>query len=92
MKKSPVDKLLKTHRELTHTQDVKVVSHIQRHHDDWYINTIIVANIDVPFKFKRKKLYKTLTGAHVNITYYPATESIAGFSVEVMNIVRIKLA
>jgi hypothetical protein len=92
MKKSPVDKLLKTHHKLTHSQDVKVVSHIQRQHDDWFINTIMLANIDVPFKYKRKKIYKSLTGARVNITYYPATESIAGFAVEIMKIVRIKLA
>jgi len=92
MAKSPVDKLLQTHKNLTHSQDVKVVSHQQRQQDDWFLNTLMLANIDVPFKYKRKKRYRELTGARVNLTYYPATQTVAGFTFEVMNVVRVRVA
>ncbi len=90
-KKSALNKLLDEHQQLVHTENVKVVSHVQREEDDWYINTIMLENIDVPFKYKRKKLYKSLNGQRVNVTYYPETESIAGFDMEIMKIVRIKV-
>lgn len=92
MAKSQVDTLLKSHPNLTHSQNVKVVSHVQRKQDEWIINTIMLDNTQVPFKYKRKKRYLDLSGARVNLTYYPATESIAGFDIEVMNVVRIKVA
>ena len=92
MAKSPVDKLLKSHPKLTHSTDVKVISHVQRQKDDWILNTIMLDKIEVPFKYKRKKHYKDLSGARVNLTYYPATENIAGFEVEVMKVVRLKIA
>ena len=57
-----------------------------------FINTIMLENIDVPFKYKRKQPYKSLKGQRVNVTYYPATEQVAGLAFEVMNIVRIKVA
>ena len=92
-KKSALNKLLDEHQQLVHTENVKVTSHVQRQDqdDEWYINTIMIENIDVPFKYKRKNLYKTLAGQRVNITYYPETESIAGFDLEIMKIVRIKI-
>ena len=92
MAKSPVDKLLKNHPNLTHSQDIKVVSHQQRQQDGWFLNTLMLANIDVPFKYKRKKRYQELTGARVNLTYYPATQTVAGFTIEVMNVVRVRVA
>ncbi len=92
MAKSPVDKLLTNHPNLTHSTDVKVVSHIQREKDEWHVNTIMIENIDVPFTYKRKKLYKSLKGARVNITYYPSTQQIAGMDIEIMKIVRVKIA
>lgn len=92
MAKSPVDKLLKTHPDLTHSNDVKVVSHIQREKDEWYINTIMLDNIDVPFTYKRKKLYKSLQGARVNLTYYPSTQLLAGMEMEMMKVVRVRVA
>jgi hypothetical protein len=52
----------------------------------------MLEKIDVPIKYKRKKLYKSLEGQHVNITYYPDNETVAGFDIEVMNIVRIKIS
>jgi len=65
---------------------------IPRESGDWIINTIVLDNLDVPFKYKRKKLYQSLQGQRVNLTYYPDTEMIAGFSIEVMSVVRIKIS
>jgi hypothetical protein len=86
------NKLIQRHPKLTHTENIKVISHVQRDSEDWYINTLMLEGIDVPFKYKRKKRYKNLKGARVNITYYPDNENIAGFDIEIMKIVRIRLA
>lgn len=88
--KAPVKKLLEKHQQLTHSEMLKVVSHVQRESGKWFINTIMLEGIEVPFKYKRKKLYKNLQGQRVNLTYYSATENVAGFEMEVMNVVRIK--
>ena len=90
--KSSVDKLLSKHQQLTHTDNLKVSSHVQREAGNWFINTIMVDGYEVPFKYKRKKLYKNLKDQRVNLTYYPATENIAGMEMEVMNVVRIKIS
>ena len=83
--------LLKQHQKLVHTDNIKVISHVQREDDDWFLNTLMLENVDVAFKYKRKKLYKNLKGQRVNITYYPDIEQVAGFEMEVMKIVRIKV-
>ncbi|MEW8349045.1 MAG: hypothetical protein AB2687_12120 [Candidatus Thiodiazotropha taylori] len=90
--KSPVDDLLKTHRELTHSEMKKVTSHVQRESGDWILNTLLIEETDVPFKYKRKKRYKSLAGQRVNLTYYSDTESVAGIDMDVMRVVRIKLS
>ncbi len=94
--KSPVDKLLKTHQKLVHTENQKVVSHVQRDIKidgvDWSLNTVMIDGYDVPFKFKRKQAYKNLKGSRVNLTYYRTAENVAGIEMEVMNVVRIKKA
>jgi hypothetical protein len=93
-KKSAVEKLLEEHQQLIHSENMKVISHVQRKDqddDEWTINTIMLENIDVPFKYKRKKHYKSLQGQRVNITYYPDQETIAGFDMEIMKIVRLKI-
>lgn len=87
---SDPDKLVKKHQTLTHSDAVKVVSHVQRDKDDWILNTVMIEDCDVPFKFKRKQQYQDLKGARVNITYYPSVEVVAGMDFEVMNVVRIK--
>jgi len=92
MAKSPVDKLLTNHPNLTHSIDVKVVSHVQREKDEWFINTIMIDNVEVPFTYKRKKLYKSLQGARVNLTYYPDTQTLAGLEMEIMKVVRVRVA
>jgi len=87
-----VDKLLKSHQALTHSEAVKVLSHVQRDTDAWVINTLMIEGCDVPFKYKRKQKYKNIQGRRVNLTYYPAVESVAGIEMDVMNVVRIKIA
>jgi len=71
---------------------LKVVSHVQRVEDDWYINTLMIDGYDVPFRYKRKKKYRDLNGQCVNLTYYSIMESVAGFDLEVMKVVRVKRA
>ncbi|GAA6203217.1 MULTISPECIES: hypothetical protein [Thalassotalea] len=90
--KNNIKKLIDKHQDLVHSEHIKVKSHVQREEDDWVLNTIMIENIDVPFKYKRKKLYRSLKGQRVNMTYYPSSETIAGFNIEVMNVVRIKLS
>ena len=90
--KSESEKLIKKHRELIHSDNLNVVSHIQREEEDWFINTIMFENVDVPFKYKRKQRYKSLVNNRVNVTYYVSKENIAGFEIETMNIVRIKMS
>jgi hypothetical protein len=87
---SDVKKLLKKHEKLNQLDMVKVVSHVQRDKDDWILNTLMVEGYDVPFKYRRKTIYKSLKGARVNLTYYPETVSIAGLDIEIMNVVRIR--
>lgn len=84
--------LLKKNSELIHSEMQKVVSHVQRPSDDWIQHTVMIEGHDIPFKFKRKKRYKSLQGNRVNITYYPTTESIADEDMDVMNVVRIKIS
>lgn len=80
------------HPDLVHSGDRKVTSHVQRKDGEWIINTIMIEGHDVPFRYKRKKRYKNLEGARVNMTYYPNTESVAGIDFEVMNVVKITVA
>lgn len=86
-----VKKLLSSHHELVHSEYRKVLSHVQRDTRDWIINTLMLEGCDVPFKYKRRKQYKNLQGQRVNLTYYPAVESVAGIDMEVMKVVRIKI-
>jgi len=90
--KNAAQKLVKQHDKLVHSENMKVTSHVQRESDEWILNTLMLDKIDVPFKYKRKKLYQSLQGQRVNLTYYPETETIAGFSIEVMSVVRIKVS
>ena len=88
--KSDTDRLLKKHEPLNQLDMAKVTSHVQRQAGEWIINTLMLEGYEVPFKYRRKRKYKNLEGARVNLTYYPQTESVAGIDVEVMNIVRIR--
>ena len=86
------NKLTKKHHELVHSEMQKVTSHVQRDTREWVINTIMIEGCDVPFKYKRKKTYKNIKGQRVNLTYYLAKEEVAGIELDVMNVVRIKIA
>ena len=90
--KSEPEKLLERHAELVHSEMQTVTSHVQRRSGNWILNTILVDGCDVPFRYKRRKLYRSLQGARVNLTYYPATEAVAGIEMEVMRVVRIRRA
>lgn len=79
------------HQALVHSEQKTVISHVQREVDEWFLNTIMIKGVDVPFKYRRKKLYKSLQNQQVNITYYPTNETVAGFEIEIMKIVRIKV-
>ena len=83
-------KLVEKHASLTHTDLMKVMSHVQRHQGDWVLHTLMVEGCNVPFKYKRKSEYQTLKGARVNMTYYPAQETVAGIDLDIMKVVRIK--
>ena len=84
--------LLAKHQQLTQSDNLKVASHVQREDGDWYLNTLMLEGYTVPFKYKRKKPYRNLKGARVNLTYYPQIEDVAGFELETMKVVRIRVA
>jgi len=90
--KSDPDKLTKKHKELVHSDMLKVISHVQRNSGDWIINTIMVEGCEAPFRYKRKRAYKNITGQRVNLTYYPDVETVAGLEFEIMSVVRIKIS
>lgn len=90
--KSDPDKLLKEHEKLIQTDNAKVLSHVQRAHGEWVLNTIMLEGCEVPFKYKRTKQYRDLKGARVNLTYYSDSEKVAGFDMEIMRVVRIKVS
>ena len=87
-----LNKLLDKHRQLNQSDAMKVISHVQREQGEWMLNTLMIEGYDVPFKYKRKKRYKSVQGQRVNLTYYHAIESVAGIEMEVMRVVRIKIA
>ncbi len=82
-------KSLIAEEKLIHSTMKKVISHVQRESKDWIQNTILIDGYDVPFKYKRKKLYKSLKGARVDIAYYPSSELLAGIEFEMMKVVKI---
>lgn len=86
------DKLLKKHQKLIQSDNVKVTSHKQREQGEWILNTIMIEGYEVPFRYKRKQRYKDITGARVNLTYYPDSFDVAGIKMEAMKVVRIKIA
>ncbi|WP_394201737.1 hypothetical protein [Shewanella waksmanii] len=88
--KHVVDQMLDKHKQLVHSEGVKILSHTQRDVDDWVQHTVMIEGCDAPFKFKRTKRFRSLQGQKVNMTYYPETENVAGFDFEIMKVVRIK--
>jgi len=85
-----IKKLLVKHQQLNQLDMAKVTSHVQREKDDWVLNTLLLEGYDVPFQYTRKKVYKSLVGGRVNLTFYPAPKSITGVDFEIMKVVRIR--
>jgi hypothetical protein len=83
-------KLLDRHRKLVHSESCKVTSHVQREEGEWLINTIMIEGYDVPFRYMRKQRLRSLVGQRVNLTYYPDSLQVGGFTLEVMKVVRIR--
>jgi len=83
-------KLAEKHPELTLSENRKVESHVQREDGDWIQNTVMLEDCEVPFKYRRKKKYKTLKGARVNLSYYPEKTEIGSLEFEYMKVVSIK--
>ena len=90
--KSEPERLIAKHKELVHSEMRKVTSHVQRQAGEWVINTLMIEGCEVPFKYKRKQKYKNIKGQRVNLTYYPDTVTVAGIEMEIMTVVRIKVA
>lgn len=88
--KSSADELLKKHPNLVHSENLSVITHTQRQQGDWYINTLMLKGYDVPFKYKRPKKFKSLKDQHINVTYYPENEVVAGIRLEVMQVIRLR--
>ena len=83
-------KLVKKNQNLTHSELMKVTSHVQREQGDWILHSLMVEGCDVPFKFKRKGNYQNLTGARVNMTYYSDQETVGRLEFEFRKVVRVK--
>ena len=92
MKKLTSEKLIAKHPNLTYSESRKVISHVQRESGDWSLNTLMIEGCEVPFKYKRKKKYKNLKGAYVNLSYYPVTETVSGLDFDIMRVVKLNLA
>lgn len=82
--------LLDHNSKLIHSEALKVTSHVQRDDGEWILHTLMIDGYDVPFRFRRPDKYKSLKGARVNLTYYPAQEMLVGIPIEVMKVVRVK--
>jgi len=92
MKNKRIKKLIDAHEQLIHSENLKVTSHVQREQDDWYLNTLMIENVSTPFKYKRKKPYRSMEGQLVNLTYYMEVETVAGFEIDIMKVVRVKVS
>ncbi len=88
--KKDIEKLLARHGELTHSEMKKVESHGQRLTDGWFQNTLMIEGCDTPFRYKRRKRYRDLKNSRVDLTYYPATQTVAGIEMDIFKVVRIR--
>ncbi|WP_435237164.1 hypothetical protein ACR30L_06200 [Psychromonas sp. PT13] len=74
-----------------HSDVMEVKSHVQRFNGECMLNTIMVDGYDCPFQYRREFKYKNLEGKQVDLSYYPAVEMIAGFEMEIMKVVHLKV-
>ncbi|WP_028865958.1 hypothetical protein [Psychromonas aquimarina] len=89
--KSPVEIMQQKHRQLLHCKLMQVTSHVQRFNGECMLNTLMMDGYDCPFKYCREYKYRNLKGKRVDLSYYPAVEVIAGFEVDIMKVVQIKV-
>ncbi len=87
-----IKQFLAENDNLVHATMQKVASHVQRQQGDWFLNTVLIDQHDVPFKYKRKRRYQSLKGARVDMIYYADKENIAGVDFECMKVVKIALS
>jgi len=85
-------KIIKKHKQLVHSDMLKVTSRVQRNEADWILNTIMVEGYDASFRYKCRQTYKSIMGLRVNLTYNPSSETVGDVEFEIMNAVRIKTA
>ncbi len=90
--RSGPEKLLKRHEKPVHPDMLKGVSHMQREEGDWLVNTLMIEGCDAPFSYKRKDKYKNIAGQRLNLTCYPDVRVVVGIALEVMKVVRIRVA
>ena len=90
MRVKSTKKLLSENEQLVHAQNQKIESHVQRQDGDWIINTIMLEGYSVPFRYKRRRRYKSLKGAQVDIIYYADVEQIARMDFEYMKVIKIQ--
>lgn len=77
--------------ENIHSDVMEVKSHVQRFNGECMLNTIMVNGYDCPFQYRREFKYKNLEGKQVDLSYYPAVETIAGLEMEIMKVVHLKV-
>lgn len=89
--KPSVEIMSQKRNQLVHCELMQVNSHVQRFNGECMLNTLMMNGFDCPFKYCRKYKYRNLTGKQVELSYYPAIEVIAGFEVDIMKVVQIKV-
>lgn len=89
--KYPDEITLQKHNQQIHCELMQVTSHVQRFNGEYMLNTLTMDGYDCPFKYSRKDKYRNLKGKRVDLSFYPSIEVIAGFEVEIMKVVHIKV-
>jgi len=74
-----------------HSDVMEVKSHVQRFDGEHILNTIMVDGYDCPFQYHRDFKYKSLAGKQIDVSYYPTLATIAGFEMEIMKVVHLKV-
>ena len=89
--KPSVETMLQKPKQLVHCELMQVNSHVQRFNGECMLNTLMMDGYDYPFKYCRDLKYQNLEGKQVELSYYPTIELIAGFEVDIMKVVQIKV-
>ena len=79
-------KLVEKNKNLTHSELLKVTSHVQREQGDWILHTLLVEGCDVPFKFKRKGKYLSINNSAASDRVSKQSELAARFFTPIHNL------